>query len=170
MPAKRKTTKTTKTPAKTTYRKTTSSSTQNIMVLGVALLIAIAGFVYLKDRKSSDLVSIARQPEELTVSLEQQNKSGEYGTATITEKDGKVVVVLSLSGSPKNPQPAHIHLGTCPTIGAVKYPLSNVVDGKSETLLDINLDTLKSSLPLVLSVHKSVPQAKVYVACGDILK
>lgn len=106
---------------------------------------------------------------EVTVTLSEQNKSGESGTATLMEVDGKVKITLKLIGVLKDvTQPAHIHVGSCPDVGAVKYPLTSPVDGKSETMLDVTLDQLKSELPLGINVHKSASEAKVYVSCGDL--
>lgn len=106
----------------------------------------------------------------MDVVLEGAN-SGESGTATLKEAGGKTIVVLDLDPreTPKGvTQPAHIHEGSCPGVGAIKYPLTPVMDGKSETTLDVGLDQLLSEIPLAINVHKSVAEAKVYVSCGDI--
>lgn len=105
----------------------------------------------------------------MTVTLAEENNSAQSGTATLEEKNGKVVVTLSLTGgSFTAAQPAHIHVGKCPDVGAVQYPLTSVVNGKSETTLDIDMKTLLSGLPLGVNVHKSAAEAKIYTACGDI--
>lgn len=104
-----------------------------------------------------------------SISLVEQNNSGESGKATFVEKDGKVEVTLSLTGAPVGvSQPAHIHKGTCAQIGGVVYPLTFPVDGKSTTTLDVTLSQLKEQSPLALNVHKSGPESSVYVACGDL--
>ena len=109
-------------------------------------------------------------PSEISVTLSEQNKSGESGTATLMEVDGKVKVTLKLTGvSAGATQPAHIHVGQCPDVGAVKYPLTSPVDGMSETMLDVILLELKSQLPLGINVHKSATEVKVYVSCGDLV-
>lgn len=106
---------------------------------------------------------------DVIVTLSEQNKSGEVGTATLSEVDGKVKVILNLTGAPKDiAQPAHIHVGACPDVGAVKYPLTSPVDGMSETMLDVTLAQLKGELPLGINVHKSAEEAKLYVSCGDL--
>jgi hypothetical protein len=97
------------------------------------------------------------------------NNSGESGTATLTEVDGKTKVVLALTGAPKDVvQPAHIHVGSCPGVGAIKYNLTFPKNGVSETILDVNLETIMSEVPLAVNVHKSASEAKTYVACGEI--
>lgn len=104
-----------------------------------------------------------------TVDLTAQNNSGQTGTATLLEENGKLVVTLNLSGGTfTNPQPAHIHMGACPKPGDVVYPLTNVVDGKSVTTLNTTMDQLKAKLPLAINVHKSATDINTYTACGDI--
>ena len=105
----------------------------------------------------------------MTVPLAAQNDSGESGTATLTEADGKTTVSINLTGvADDTPQPAHIHTGACPTPGDVVYPLTDLVSGVSETILDVPLATLKRSLPLAINVHKSADEASFYVSCGDL--
>lgn len=106
---------------------------------------------------------------EVTVTLSEQNDSGESGTATLVEVDGKVMVSIKTTGAAAEvAQPAHIHVGECPEVGAVKYPLTNVVNGMSETALDVTLEQLKSELPLGINVHKSAAESKIYTSCGDL--
>ena len=107
--------------------------------------------------------------DEFTITLAEQNASGESGTATLKEENGKVKVSLSLTGEPLDvTQPAHIHVGSCPDVGAVKYLLESPVNGVSETLLDVTLDQLRAEQPLGLNIHKSTSEASVYVSCGDL--
>jgi hypothetical protein len=107
-------------------------------------------------------------PGEMTVTLATENNSGEKGTATLKEVAGKTVVTVDLTGAPAEAQPAHIHVGNCPAVGAIAYNLTNVVGGKSITTLDATLAEIKAKLPLGLNVHKSVADIKTYVACGDL--
>lgn len=121
---------------------------------------------------ASPTPSPSRQSMVMTIQLAAQNKSGEQGTAMLEEVNGKVKVTINLSGEPKGvSQPAHIHVGACPNPGTVKYPLSNVVNGKSETMLTISVDEIMQGLPLPLAVnvHKSGSDLKTYVACGNIV-
>lgn len=120
---------------------------------------------------NTESVVSSPSPEALskTIQLDEQNESSESGTAVLTEKDGKVMVTLNLTGAPANvPQPAHIHMGSCPDVGDVLYPLTNVVNGVSETTLDVTWADLAAKQPLGVNVHKSVPKVKVYVACGNL--
>lgn len=104
------------------------------------------------------------------VVLEMQNDSGQSGEATLKEVGGKVLVTLDLTSEGEmGSQPAHIHVGSCPEPGAVKYPLENVVDGESETTLEVDMATLMNELPLAVNVHKSAADLKTNTACGDIV-
>src|SRR3989344_2780269 len=108
----------------------------------------------------------------VTLSLNALTDSGQKGAAVLTDVDGiKTKVVVEVGSGPAGiAQPAHIHIGACPNPGAVTYPLKNVVNGRSETMLDVSLLTLKEKLPLAVNVHKSAAEAKVYVSCGDLPK
>ena len=90
------------------------------------------------------------------------------GTATLTEKGNQTVVTLAIQpGAAGAIQPAHIHVGQCPAPDAVKYPLTNVVDGKSSTTLDVKLsDLLKGGM--AINVHLSAQDIGKYVACGNV--
>ncbi|MDP2669050.1 MAG: DUF4382 domain-containing protein [bacterium] len=116
---------------------------------------------------------------EIKLTLSSQNNSGIAGTATIDNEDGKVKVTLKLAEVPTGvvgllgislgtAHPAHIHLGSCASLGAVKYPLTSTTGGKSETTLNVSLASLKSQLPLAVNVHKSPAEAGIYVACADL--
>lgn len=119
--------------------------------------------------KTTEQPAPAPSARTITVPLSSQNNSGESGTATLTDVNGKTNVVIAVSGAPSGvTQPAHIHTGTCAAIGAVTYPLTFPVNGKSETTLNVSLDTLLGQLPLAINIHKSVAESSVYVACGDI--
>jgi flagellar basal body-associated protein FliL len=106
---------------------------------------------------------------EMKVTLNAENNSGETGTATLKEENGKTTVTLALSGYIKDvAQPAHIHMGACPGVGAVKYPLTSVVNGASVTVLAVSLADLKQSLPLAINVHKSATAITDYTSCGEL--
>lgn len=113
----------------------------------------------------------AAAPTSYTYNLAEQNESGQTGTLTLTDTEaGGVSAVLALTGGEFTaPQPAHIHVGHCPTPGTVKYPLVNVVDGKSTTELDVSMEEILASAPeLSVNVHQSAAESKVYTSCADI--
>ena len=105
----------------------------------------------------------------MTVVLAEENKSGESGTATLSEANGKTTVTIALTGFTKDVvQPAHIHVGACPGVGAVKYPLTSVVNGSSVTELTATLADLSQNLPLAINVHKTAAEITSYTACGAL--
>lgn len=115
-------------------------------------------------------VTQAQPAKTIVVPLATQNNSGQSGTATLMDVNGKTKVTINISGAPADiVQPAHIHTGSCATIGGVKYPLTFPVNGKSETTLDVSIDSLLSQLPLAINIHKSASEASIFVACGDIV-
>lgn len=164
------------------------------MLIGAVVVLAVLGFVLISRNSSNQTPSPTPESTQMmkstesssgammnesssgammtkgqTVTLIERNSSGESGTAKLEEVNGKVVVTLAITGEGTGVvQPAHIHVGTCPDVGAVKYPLTNVVNGSSVTTLDVSMATLLSQLPLGINVHKSAAEVKIYVACGDI--
>jgi hypothetical protein len=117
---------------------------------------------------SQEATPSVKPGEQMTITLLEQNKSKQAGIATITELGDKVSVKLQIAGASSSAEPAHIHAGKCPKPGEVKYPLTDVVGGISETMLDVSMSTLKSMLPLAINVHKSKAEIQSYVACGDL--
>jgi len=111
------------------------------------------------------------KPHSVTVKLNAIGTSGQSGTATLTREDGDTRVVLSMTGEPTGAsQPTHFHSGSCANLGAVKYPLNDLVNGASSTKLDLSLDELLANLPLALNTHKSASEMAVNMACGDMKK
>lgn len=107
-------------------------------------------------------------PKQWRVDLKGQNGSKLDGSALLTEENGKTKVVLAFANYSTIQMPAHIHVGSCPKPGAVKYPLTSVVNGRSETTIPVTIDELKTMSPLAINVHKSVVELSVYVSCGDL--
>ncbi len=106
----------------------------------------------------------------LAVMLSEENGSKESGKATLAGSGNKTTVTISLTGeNTTGKQPAHIHVGPCPKVGAVKYPLSDVVLGKSITVVDAPLSSLTAG-NLAINVHESAANIGNYVACGNIPK
>ena len=106
---------------------------------------------------------------EVTVTLDEQNGSGQGGSATLTRIDGSSTrVVVTVDNPPAEPQPAHIHMGTCADLNpAPQYPLQNVTDGSSTSTVAASLDSLLAE-DMAINVHRSEQQADLYVACGNI--
>jgi hypothetical protein len=101
--------------------------------------------------------------------LSPQSNSGESGTATLTKQsDTQTKVVLNVSGAPASAQPVHIHKGTCAKLDPKPaFPLSPLVNGKSETVVNASLDELKRG-GYAINGHKSAQEVSTYVFCGDL--
>lgn len=92
------------------------------------------------------------------------------GTVTLTSQGTKTQVDVSLKPAAAGvAQPNHIHEGACPGVGAVKYPLSNIVDGKGTTVIDAQLKDLLTG-GFAYNAHESTANAGKYVACAGIPK
>lgn len=158
--------------AKKTRKKSVSykKSDNNLMLLAAAATIIMAIFaIFVYKGKNFLLVQKTTPLTNLTVNLDAQNNSGQKGTLTLTESDGKVTAMLKIDNEPNGAtEPAHIHVGSCPTPGAVKFPLNSVVNGTSTTILGTTLDALKGMGALAVNVHKSAAQITSYVSCGDL--
>ncbi len=167
--------------------------TQKIVsiLVGVLVLVAVGAGIYMSNSQSEKMTPRA---DKMAVTAENMNKAGSTsmqkeedmdapmmmklasigsmgmkGSVTLTQKGDKTEVSVKLDSDAKGEShPAHIHVGTCPTPGAVKYPLTPIVEGKSVTLVDVAIDDLWKSLPLAINVHKSAADIKTYIACGDL--
>lgn len=92
------------------------------------------------------------------------------GAATLVGENGRTKVTITVASIPDldSPQPAHIHTGTCREVGNIVYPLNDVINGKSETLINISLETLDMGLPLAINIHRSTQEFGIYTSCGEI--
>ncbi|MBI3914786.1 MAG: hypothetical protein HY327_11465 [Chloroflexi bacterium] len=90
------------------------------------------------------------------------------GAALLLAAEGRTEVTLQMAmETPDIVRPVRIYAGSCPNVGEVKYPLNNIVDGKSFTSVPIPLaDFLRTSS--AISVLKSSAESNVFVACGAI--
>jgi len=127
------------------------------LALALAGLLAVVG------------ISPAEAAGPITVQLTPQNSSGESGTATLTSAGDKTKVVVAVNGAPSGvAQPLHVHKGTCTTLDPKPaYGLTTLANGKSETTIDVPLNTLQTGA-FAINGHKSAQDAKTYVFCGNI--
>jgi hypothetical protein len=106
----------------------------------------------------------------MNFSLKPQSDSGQTGTVTFTPEGQGTRVEISMSGAPASAQPAHVHDGSCAKIDPKpKFPLTDVVNGKSSTLVAAPMADLANGMHAI-NVHKSKAEASVYVACVDLTK
>ena len=110
----------------------------------------------------------AGSSQRVTVELAEQNDSGESGTATLTAEGDATKVAIDLGQGTSEPQPAHVHPGSCADLDPQpEHGLSDVVNGSSETTIPVELSHLTAGT-FAINVHKSAAEAQTYVACGDI--
>lgn len=161
-------------------------SPKNIIIYLIAAVLVYGGIYYFfvsKKGGSSEQTTlqqssnIGQQPastsgaeagSQLVFELKAQNNSQEDGLAIFSEENGQTKVEVSVVSTSTEPQPAHIHVGSCPNPGAVKWPLTSVVKGSSLTTIGVPLTEIKKMLPLAVNVHKSESGLTTYVSCGDI--
>ncbi len=107
----------------------------------------------------------------VTDKISAQNGSNETGSAVLTQDGPNVVVTVKVSNAGTEPQPIHIHKGTCATLDPKPaYPLTTMVNGSSMTTLkDMKLSSLTTG-GFAINIHKSTTDIGTYVACGDIPK
>jgi hypothetical protein len=116
------------------------------------------------------LAACGTETESLTVDLAAEEGSDQSGTATLTAMDERTEVVVKVSPGPAedDPQPLHIHFGTCgANLGNVRHVLSNVVAGESVTLVDEKLSSLRDGNSAI-NLHKSSDAIPIYKSCGGI--
>ena len=79
-----------------------------------------------------------------TYTLESVGGSGVAGTVMFTESDNnKTTVEINLTGAPAGGNhPAHIHEGVKGSGGPIAFPLQNVVNSTSTTIVDESYDDL----------------------------
>jgi len=112
-------------------------------------------------------VASVASAQDTKVKLEPQNNSNESGTATLTPAGDSTKVVLEVKGA-EGTQPTHIHKGTCAQLDPKPaFPLSPVVNGKSETTVKASMKDLTAG-GYAINGHKSAQDLKTYVFCGDI--
>lgn len=111
----------------------------------------------------------ASQAEGRTVELETLNDSGVTGSAVLTDLgDGTTRVEVDVDPAGHPDMPAHIHPGTCTNlVPQPRYPLQNVIDGQSETVVEASLEELFAG-ELALNLHFSSDDFGTYTACADL--
>ncbi|MEX0626434.1 MAG: hypothetical protein WD402_07810 [Chloroflexota bacterium] len=107
--------------------------------------------------------------EARTFQLETLNASGVTGTAVLTESgDSSTLVVVDVDPAGHPNMPAHIHPGTCvDLVPQPLYPLANVIDGASQTVVQASLAELLAG-DLALNLHVSGEDMGTYAACVDL--
>jgi hypothetical protein len=103
-----------------------------------------------------------------TISLVPLNDSGVTGTVSFTDMGGRTRVDVTVDPAGNPDMPAHIHPGTCDDlIPQPKYPLENVRNGTSTTVVPASINELFAG-DLAVNIHRSNDDLRTYTACVDI--
>jgi hypothetical protein len=132
--------------------------------LAIVLFVALLAFGVAPLRQTAAAGKVVR------ITLIDENGSGEDGSAQLTDQgDNTTKVELLMLNAPEGAvQPAHIHKGSCANLDPnPAYPLNNITDGKSTTIVNVALTELTSE-KYAINVHKSAAEISVYVSCGNL--
>jgi hypothetical protein len=139
-----------------------------LVLAGAGLLVALFAATFVV-AGTGDTVS-AKEGDTVTVTMGPGRDGSQTGTATLTDMGSQTQVVLDIQPGPAGVgQPVHIHAGSCPGVAAVAFSLTNIVDGKSTTVVDATLASLQTG-GFSINAHQDTTQAglAVYVSCGNI--
>ena len=127
----------------------------------VALAIALAAVLV--------LAACAATGPRVTIQLETLNDSGVTGTVTLISLGDRTQVDVDVNPAGHPDMPSHIHPGSCDSlVPQPKYPLRNVVDGKSSTVVPASLSELLAG-DLAVNLHNSNDDMGTYTACAELV-
>ena len=110
----------------------------------------------------------AAGPAPRMINIGALNDSGVSGTVTFTAVGDRTGVAVTVEPAGNADMPAHIHPGTCANLTPQpKYPLGNVRNGTSSTVVPAPIDELFAG-NLAVNIHKANDDLKTYTACVDI--
>jgi hypothetical protein len=102
------------------------------------------------------------------ITLRTLNDSGVTGTVSFGDLGERTGVEIAVEPGGNPDMPAHIHPGTCDNLTPQpKYPLENVKNGVSKTVVPASLNELFAG-NLAVNVHRSNDDLKTYTACVEI--
>lgn len=104
-----------------------------------------------------------------TIVLGTLSNSGVTGSVMLTDVgQGKTQVDVRVEPAGNVDMPAHIHPGSCvDLVPQPRYPLSNVVNGASRTVVPASLSDLMAG-DLAINLHRSNDDLATYTACADL--
>ncbi len=127
------------------------------IAIGAALIL-----VFLQARPSS-------ADQSLAIRLEPVNNSGISGMAVLSARGNQTQIDVTIDGEPAGAsEPIHIHNGNCGSaLGSIKYPLKNVENGASTTVVDAPLGSLLTG-GFAINAHQSAANITTWIACGNV--
>ena len=108
--------------------------------------------------------NIAAIGQFLTIILDELDSSGQSGFATLTNRGAQTEVVVTATAGIS--ALAHIHEGSCPTLGGIFLDLSDTSGDTSSTTVDATLDSLISG-SFAVNLHKD-GEPGTYTSCGNV--
>ncbi len=159
-------------PAGVKYPLTSIMDGKSTTTLDVKLADLLKGGLainaHLSGAESAKYVACGVLPTGAVITMDKGRDEDQPGFAVLLDKSGKTEVNLFIKpGAVGVAQPSHIHDGACPVPAGVKYPLTNVMDGKSTSTVDAKLADLLAGA-FAINVHKSGQESAKYVACGAL--
>ena len=118
---------------------------------------------------ASSVTANGAAPASKTITMHGLNGFVQNGTATITDRGGKVFVSVNIANEPASAsEPSHVHFGKCPAIKAIPaYNVGPILSGKAKSVVPLSWATINSG-KYVIMVHKSAADMGTYVSCGNI--
>lgn len=112
---------------------------------------------------------VSAQQDAVVVSMGPGRNGSQTGAAILTGRGDQTEVVMDIQPGPSGiQQPAFIHEAPCPNVGAVRFPLNSVINGKSTTLLSIQLRELLNG-QYAINVHQGPGvDINLYISCGVV--
>lgn len=111
--------------------------------------------------------SVSAQQQSMVVQLGPgRDANTAPGTATLTDLGNGTTRVVIQVNSPNPDMLAHIHVDACPGVGAIVFPLNNVQNGTSTTIVQAPLSQVLAQGKSI-NLHQSPTNAGIYVACGN---
>lgn len=146
---------------------------KKIIIPSIVGIFVIGGILLSKEHMQSAAMQTAVvESSPITVPLQAVNKGGvgQTGKAVLTEKQGKVIVAIAITGGAKltNQQPVNLHSGACDAHGPRAYTLHDIINGHSVTTIDATFAKLKGQYPLYIDAHKSDTQRTIDTMCGNL--
>ena len=107
--------------------------------------------------------------ESRTIQLPAMNDSGVVGSLTLVDVgQNRTNVIVDVAANGNLDMPAHIHPGTCDDlVPQPRYPLRNVANGHSDTVVPASLPELLAG-DLAVNLHRSNDDLATYTACANL--
>ena len=119
----------------------------------------------LSEIKIEDL-NIKEPPKPIFAQLFAPKQSSASGYVRLSEVTGKILI--QLKSDDISDKIGFIYKGNCSAKGKIVYPLASLVDGKSQTIWETNLDSISKQLPLSVKVFKDAKNLNSYTRCADL--